>query len=47
MFWRCIIFDFVGILIFIECNINFRKYIEILDINFWLVIGNYEEKWVG
>lgn len=47
MFWRCITSDSAGTLTPTECNINSRKYIEILDTNLWPVIGNYEEKRVG
>lgn len=38
MFWGCIIYNGVGIFIFVEGNMNFNVYIDILNNNLWFVV---------
>ena len=41
MIWGCITFNGVGILGFVEGNINALKYIDILEDNLWPVVARH------
>ena len=39
MFWGCVTYNGVGVLVPVEGNINSAKYIDILDTNLWPVVA--------
>lgn len=39
MFWGCITYDGIGVIVPVDGNLNSTKYIELLDIHLWPVIA--------
>ena len=43
MFWGCITYDGIGVLVTVDGNLNSTKYIELLDNSLWIVIVKFLE----
>lgn len=39
MFWGCITYDGIGVIVPVDGNLNSTKYIELLDFHLWPVIA--------